>query len=434
MKDLYAEHFKARQSDLDAALEATGFDALVIGAGAPMRYFADDQDAVFRSTPHFNHWLPLEGPHHLLWLRSGKKPVLVRVAPEDYWYEQAPLGDPFWASHFDLREVPGPTEAWNEVDPEGRTAYIGNDGLRAVENGIEQACLNPEELTARLDWNRAYKSAYEVAHLEIAAELGARGHVAAKASFEAGGSELEIHRAFVQGTGSPESDLPYPTIVGLDEKGAILHYTGKRTGIEGRVLLIDAGARSGGYCSDITRTWTRAGCDPIFAEMVKGVDRFQLELCDMVRPGIPYPDIHIAAHVKVGELLHELGVLKLAGEDAMEAGVTTPFLPHGVGHFLGIQVHDIGGHQRDPKGGSQPPPDAHPYLRTTRQIEEHEVFTIEPGIYMIEMLLREHRSGKTAAHFDWSLIDQLIPFGGVRIEDDVLVTGNGHRNLSRVHV
>ena len=94
----YAEHVATRQRTTERALAAAGFDAVVIQSGSPFTYFVDDMDAPFHPTPHFAHWTPLEGPLHLLFVRPGKKPRLVRVAPEDYWYEQSPLGSPFWGS------------------------------------------------------------------------------------------------------------------------------------------------------------------------------------------------------------------------------------------------------------------------------------------------------------------------------------------------
>jgi Xaa-Pro dipeptidase len=108
-------------------------------------------------------------------------------------------------------------------------------------------------------------------------------------------------------------------------------------------------------------------------------------------------------------------VLKKGGEEAVKLGLTAAFFPHGVGHFLGIQVHDVAGRQKSPDGGTVPPPAQHPYLRTTRAIAEDQVFTIEPGVYFIDMLLRPHRTGALAAHFDWKLVDRLTPCGGARI-------------------
>ena len=99
---LYAEHVRTRQAKAEAALAASGFEAMILQSGAPFTYYADDMDAPFHSTPHFAHWVPMEGPKHLLVVRPGKKPKLLRVHPEDYWYEQAPLGTPYWAGAFDL--------------------------------------------------------------------------------------------------------------------------------------------------------------------------------------------------------------------------------------------------------------------------------------------------------------------------------------------
>jgi Xaa-Pro dipeptidase len=441
---MYREHVQTLQSGAERALAATGFDVLVLSSGRAMRYFADDQDAPFHPTPHFARWTPVDGPHHLLLVRPGQRPLLVRVAPEDYWYEQAPLGSPFWSSEFELREVASEGEAWNAVAStvglEG-AAFIGDDPAVAAARGVPEAGLVPTELVLHLDWDRGTKTAYEIECLDEAAKLGARGHIAARRAFEQGASELEIHHAYVQAVGCTDADLPYSSIVGLDEKGAILHYTGKRTGKgpggggrDGKVLLIDSGATYRGYCSDITRTWTRNGCDPTFRELVIGLDGLQQELCAMVRPGLPYGDLHHSAHGMIGDLLHALGVLRVGGDEAVAAGVTAPFFPHGLGHFLGLQVHDVGGHQKAPSGGRVPPPEAHPYLRTTREIEAGQVFTIEPGIYFIEMLLREHRKGGTAQLFDWPLVDRLTPCGGARIEDNVVVTADGHRNLSRPYL
>src|SRR5262245_9364437 len=103
---LFHDHIAERQKKAGDALAKTGFDALVLSSGAPFTYFADDNDAPFHANAHFAHWCPMPGPHHLLRYEPGKKPRLVRYAPEDYWYEQKGLGDAFWAPHFDV-EVAG---------------------------------------------------------------------------------------------------------------------------------------------------------------------------------------------------------------------------------------------------------------------------------------------------------------------------------------
>ena len=112
------------------------------------------------------------------------------------------------------------------------------------------------------------------------------------------------------------------------------------------------------------------------------------------------------------------------------------FFPHGLGHFLGIQVHDVGGHLADPDGRRAPPPKAHPMLRSTRTLEPGHVLTVEPGVYFIEMLLDGWRNGTESRRdaINWEAVDALAPYGGVRIEDNVLVTDTGPRNLTREHL
>jgi Xaa-Pro dipeptidase len=126
--------------------------------------------------------------------------------------------------------------------------------------------------------------------------------------------------------------------------------------------------------------------------------------------------------------------VRVSAEETLAKGYTHPFFPHGIGHHLGIQVHDVAGRQKDPSGTPAPPPPEHPYLRNTRTIEPGHVFTIEPGIYFIPMLLRPFRSGPDASAFDWDAIDALTPLGGVRVEDNVVVTAAGPRNLTREHL
>jgi Xaa-Pro dipeptidase len=428
---LYAEHVATRQREAEAALAASGYDALVLSSGTQLVYYADDAHVPHHETPHFAAWVPLEGPGHLLVVSPGKRPALLRFAPEDFWYEQTPLGNPPWAAEFELDELGKEEDVWKRAARPGRVAYVGDAPDEARRRGFDP---NPEGLLARLDWNRSYKTPYEAACVAEATRKAARGHEAARAAFEAGASELELHHAYVEAVGVVDRDLPYASIVALDAHGATLHYDKKRTERNGRVLLIDAGARERGYAADITRTWTTERCDPTFRELVAGVDALQQELCAAVRPGLPYPELHHRGHVAIGELLRELGVLDLGGEDAVERGLTRPFFPHGLGHFLGIQVHDVAGHQAGPGGGTNPPDAKHPYLRTTRAIEPGMLFTVEPGVYFIPMLLRSHRSGPTAQHFDWELVDRLTPFGGVRIEDNLYVTATGAENLTRPHI
>ncbi len=425
---LFSSHVKRLQAETEKALTATGHDSLVVSSGAPFTYFADDQDAPFRPVPHFAHWCPLGGPHHLLHVVPGRSPRLLRHAPEDYWYEQGGVTDPFWLGAFEFEERGSADAVWQALGKPAKAAYVGNETERAAVAGL---AANPKPLTARLDWLRSYKDDYEVRSLEEATAIGARGHRAAREAFAGGASELEIHQAFCRATAATEAQLPYGTIVALDEKGATLHYESKRQGKGGRVLLLDAGAQSRGYACDITRTTPARACDPRFVELIESIDAIEQDLVRAAVPGRPYLEVHLQAHAAVARVLADMRLLRVSAEEAFVKGYTHPFFPHGVGHHLGIQVHDVAGRQADPEGTAAPPPKEHPYLRNTRTIEAGHVFTIEPGLYFIPMLLRQFRYGPEAQAFDWDTIDALTPFGGVRVEDNVLVTAKGPRNLTR---
>ena len=115
----------------------------------------------------------------------------------------------------------------------------------------------------------------------------------------------------------------------------------------------------------------------------------------------------------------------------MATGVSSVFLPHGIGHLLGLEVHDVGGFMKDPDGAVIPRPEGHPFLRLTRVLQEGFVVTMEPGIYFIDQLLSAAKADTRARSINWSRVDALRRFGGIRIEDDLAVTRSGCENLTR---
>jgi len=433
LKTLYGQHVEERRATTARALAETGYDRLLVGSGRPFTYFADDNDAPFHPTPHFAHWTPLDGPGHVLEVVPDRRPRVVRVVPRDYWYEPPSPAPEFVRELFDVIDVDSPEAAWKEISPNGRTAFLGGNGEDAKAAGLSPEDVNPKPLVARLDWERSYKSEYELRSMAEASSRAAAGHIAAREAFRGGASEIEAHHAYLTAIGGMEEGLPYPTIIGLDERASTLHYHGKRgqQASPGHVMLIDAGATVRGYGSDITRTYARETAHPIFLRLLAGVDALQRRLAADARPGLPYLDLHLKAHRYIAELLVECAILRVPADQAYERGLTRPFFPHGLGHFLGIQVHDVAGKQADREGTPAPPPETHPYLRTTRVIEERQLFTIEPGLYFIPMLLEPYRTGADAGAFDWELVDALTPFGGIRVEDDVYVGAGANRNLTR---
>ena len=141
--------------------------------------------------------------------------------------------------------------------------------------------------------------------------------------------------------------------------------------------------------------------------------------------------IRVALANTVADVLVEAEIATGTPDALLETGVTSAFFPHGLGHLLGVQVHDVGGHQANESGEIIDPPSGHPFLRLTRVLEEDMVLTIEPGLYIIDMLLDELRGSPAEDHVNWSTVDWLRPFGGIRIEDNVRVMQGARENLTR---
>src|SRR5690606_31978509 len=164
---------------------------------------------------------------------------------------------------------------------------------------------------------------------------------AAETTFRAGASEYDIHMAYLLAGRLTENQLPYPNIVALNQNAAVLHYQHQERMPPAQHLsfLLDAGVQVNGYACDITRTYSYR--DDEFAALIEGMHRLQQTLCNQVRPGVDYAQIHLQAHCLIGDLLHQAQIIKLSGEDAAASGLTSVFFPHGVGHLLGLQVHDV---------------------------------------------------------------------------------------------
>jgi Xaa-Pro dipeptidase len=435
LHDLYVDHLEQVKRDLDLALERSAaagapYRGVVIHAGSEVLYHRDDQPIFFRSDPHFARVAPQRGDDHLLHYSPERGLKLLQVVPRDYWYE-APTEVEHPAATLLPTEIFEDEEAAiSQLADEVGLAFIGSDEEVADELDAD---VEPEALMASLDWTRGKKTAYEVHCLREAARRAAPGHVAVRDGAAGGLSERELHYDFLRATGELEAELPYPTIIGWNENAAVLHYQSKDANSPGarRSLLIDAGVSHLGYACDITRTWVGPDAPEEFTALHHGMDALQRRLVAAVGPGVSYIDLHVDAHREVAELLVEVGVLRVSAEEAIEGGITRAFFPHGLGHHLGLQVHDVGGHMADATGVSLDPPDEHPFLRTTRPLEEGHVVTIEPGLYFIEMLLTPLRSGADAGRIDWNLVERLSPCGGIRIEDDVLVTREGGEDLTR---
>lgn len=425
---LYADHLATVTQRADEALARGGFDHLVIAAGMPGIKFLDDNHYPYAVNPPFKHWLPLtRAPGSWIVYSPDAKPRLIFLQPRDYWHvvPEAPSG--YWVEHFDVTIVRTAEEAVAQL-PKQRVAVIG-EACPPIA-GLE--ANNPQAVIDYLHYYRACKTPYELELMREASRIGTRAHRAAEQAFRAGESELGIHQAYLAAAGQTDAELPYSSIVALNEHGAVLHYMDftRTAPTPPRSLLIDAGASASGYASDITRSYAAAGADE-FQALIDSMDDVQQRQVASVRAGVDYAALHVQAHQQLAEVLKQHGLIHMSAHSAVESGVTRAFFPHGLGHSIGLQVHDVGGFARNDRGETIARPEGHPFLRMTRTLEPGMVVTIEPGLYFIDMLLDEVRQTPAARDIDWAKVEALKPYGGIRIEDDVVCTQGEPENLTR---
>jgi Xaa-Pro dipeptidase len=437
LESLYAAHVTEVAARWQSALEAEGLDAVLVHSGTPMYSFQDDYEYAFRPNPNFLAWLPLVRHHDsALLFEPGRRPLLMYYQPVDYWY--LPPSDPesWWADAFDIEVLREP-EGWKAA-LEQRISGSGPDlrGVAAIGDApslasvFPQERINPQGLVDRLHLARTRKTPYEVSCISQAAARAAVAHREAEAAFRAGKSEFEIHQSYLSACHHSDAQLPYNNIVALNGHGAVLHYQGRDREIPESIhsFLIDAGCTVNAYASDITRTYAAESGE--FAEMVQAMDTLELDLVGRVRAGVDYRELFLQSHLEIAGVLETFGIINLSASTAVESGLSRVFYPHGLGHFLGLQTHDVAG-LIDNDANPSPPPEGHPFLRLTRVLEAGNTLTVEPWLYFIEPLLAAWRADGDAGAVNWNKVADLSPCGGIRIEDNVLVTDTGCENLTR---
>jgi Xaa-Pro dipeptidase len=422
---LHKSHVERLAKAWDVQLEEVGLDTLVIHSGqASLKYSFDDQHWPFVSTPHFSHWLPLHGQRALLVVKAGQTPRLYMEKHASFWDSPSDLSQNWSRESFEIHEV----ARLDDLRMTQTSAFIGDDIKLASKIGILPENCNTSEIMSRADFLRTLKSDFEVASIYVANETAARGHKAVKELFEdTDASEFDLHLAYLQATGQTEFGLPYGNIVALGSHCAVLHHVdyGRGSARRHESMLLDAGASYNGYASDVTRTWVKGNSSDveIFRQMIRGVDAAQRKLVASVKVGALYEDLHNSAHYLLADVLSASGIINCSSEAAVNTGLTRVFFPHGLGHSLGLQVHDVGMKTKKPSGQNK-------FLRNTSEMTQGQVVTIEPGLYFIPSLLREALASQHASSIDKSQVERLSQFGGIRIEDDILATDAGAVNLS----
>ena len=295
--------------------------------------------------------------------------------------------------------------------------------------------LASEPLVRAVVSMRLVKDADEIALLDAAAELGYGMHTVARRGIRPGRIEQEIVGDMEGYTLANGWGVSFATI--LTQHGEIFHCHSHDAALEpGRLLLVDAGAESNAhYASDHTRTYPVSGR---FTQKQRDIYTLVYEAneiaFEMTRPGVPYRDCHLAAVRRILDGLGQLGIVKGDPAEMAADGIGGLFMPHGLGHNMGMDVHDMEdlgenfvGYDDDQQRSGQLGLGS---LRMARRLVPGNVITDEPGIYFIPALIAQWKQeGTDGGRVCYDKLEGYLDFGGIRLEDDVLVTPDGARRL-----
>jgi len=431
LKDEYAMHIECLQQRTKQALSRENIEGIVIHSGQEIKAFLDDNTYPFRVNPHFKHWLPLiDVPNCWLIVNGEDKPTLIYYQPVDFWHKVIPLTENYWSNFFHVKILTQASDVDKLLPYDKKDfAYIGSHVEVAKALGFEE--INPERLLNYFHYHRAYKTTYEQVCLRQSNTLAVKAHKAAKDSFLNGGTEYSIQNAYLSAIGYTTDETPYGNIVALNKNCSVLHYMAleKEEPKTHKSFLIDAGANFNGYAADITRTYSFK--QDRFADLITRMNQLMLSAVNGLKPGVSYVDLHVATYTEIAKVLNEFNFINVSASTAVESGIVSTFFPHGLGHHLGLQVHDMGGFMVDERGTHINAPEKHPFLRTSRVIEAGQVFTIEPGLYFIDSLLQKLKDSTNSDQINWQKVDEMRGFGGIRIEDNIIVHQSHNENMTR---
>jgi Xaa-Pro dipeptidase len=430
LADLYQLHIAEKVARFHSILEMLDWDEIIIGSGSEKVQFQDDMAYPFKANPYFREWIPLDkrSKCFLRVQRGISQPTLYLCSEEDIWHSEPQTLPDGFSTCFEIIEYAN-SDALKKYCAQPKKQSVLINETNDLE--IPDKQWNPQQVLFAIDFQRRSKTDYEQACVRQATRLAVPAHKAAQQAFMAGATELEIASAYLAACKRSENEMPYAIIAGVNENAAVLHHHQlNNQAVKPRSFLIDAGVQFNNYASDITRTYAfDQGSD--FAAMIHCLDGVQQQLVSLGAIGKSPMDLQMRAQQKIAQILIDFKILKSSVEEALNKKIINTFFPHGLGHHLGVNVHDKGSRLASPKGDLVPSSEKTPQLRSSAPMVPNQIYTVEPGIYFIPSLLKKLRLSEPDS-VDWGEVDHWIPYGGIRIEDNIILHQDGRlENITR---
>ena len=407
----------------DAVVERweLGREIVLVGAGAPVPVPGrGDRTYPFRSHSEYLYLTDRERPGGVLAYDAdeGWVDFVTPVDRMERLWEGASSGEPEGVAVSEL-------SAWLEQRKGRAVVNLGSPVASATSDSALEA-----KLRAGLNDVRRRKDAVELDRMRMAERATRAGFATAVKLLEPGRTErevqIELEAEFFR---SGADSVAFDPIVAGGPNSAVLHFPPtSRPFADGELVLIDAGAEYRGYASDITRTYPVSGSlTPEQEELWELVRSAKVAATERCTVGTEFRDIHRTAALVIAEGLADFGLLRGEPAGLVERGAVGLFFPHGIGHMVGLGIRDAG----EVLPGRQQREDEFPRIRIDLPLEVGHVFTIEPGIYFVPALIHDEEfREKQRDAVDWERAERMLGFGGIRIEDDVLVTEDGYEVLT----
>ena len=396
----------------------------------------------FRASSHFLYFAGLPLENAAIRLEGGRLELFMDDAPPDnaLWHGETPkreeIADFIEAdAAFPLTELKLGSDAATIALQDSTTALRQSQVLNRLVAPANAPQGIDLELARAIVSLRLTHDSTALAELRQAVAVTVQAHTAGMACTHTASVEADVRAAMEQAIISHNMTCAYSSIV--TQHGEVLHNNQYHHPLRpGNLLLVDVGAETAmGWAADVTRTWPVSGKFSPTQRDIYNVVLTASDACiEKIRPGVEYPDIHLLAATLIAEGLVDLGILQGNAEDLVETDAHTLFFPHGVGHLLGLDVHDMEdlgdlagyeeGRLRSDRFGLN-------FLRLNRPLRSGMLVTIEPGFYQVPAILNDaERRSKYQGIVNWERLAQFADVRGIRIEDDVLVTKSGSEVLT----